>query len=104
MTRRLLTLREKIFLQATQERSVLHFVMFLLLILSLFTPLFIFDLLHPIQHSPEWLSSGHLMLSLIIHVKISLAFQNRVNLAHTHTHTRATPYHIYTQKKVGYWY
>lgn len=53
----LLGLREKIFLQATQERNVLHSAILLLLLLSVgpwfFTLLFIFGLLHATQRSPE---------------------------------------------------
>lgn len=46
-------MREKIFLQATQERNVLSFVIFSLLFRCLLTPLFISDLLHATQCSPE---------------------------------------------------
>lgn len=41
----------------------------------------------PLSALLNCLSSGHLMLALIIPIKISLAFQNQVNLAHTQNST-----------------
>lgn len=51
---------------------------------AVFLPLFSFPTFTlPLSALLNCLSSGHLMLALIIPIKISLAFQNQVNLAHT---------------------